>query len=1128
MPSSRYVQLDVNNKQAVAGELNRSRRSQRIRSKSRTRARSIDPDETVLNDRIDRTTVDESGDLLADEPPPMKKKSDIDAMEVDDNDVKIRSHSSPPLRRKVAGPISMRGGAKGYLSNDPLTSSTLKSTPFSVVRRRNAKKNAERDKKDMAKEKSRSKISERFDSSDDESTQNNYDDIANVNIDEQEFLREVARKRAQREEALLVRDESTTNKAYAPGFNPPDGEQQEKRQHASFDETFASRQQQSSHQNESDLVTARIVNNNSSSSNSNLSESFAVTQPWENELDGLPFFQEPNQSFIAPPQISVGQQSYADYDSQFDSQMNQSANHDASKKLYQSSSVSFAADTQPKSTTTDSQPNIHWGRSRGQEESAPTNYSRSAISSVGDSNLWKLPPQPPSFDKASAPIVPRISLANLGNMGRKDDNTNTTMSSKRREGDTWREEAFRSSLLDLLGSFPTNFFDKQEDDRRMLFAITNADEESPHSTTQKAASSQLNHKRLFDAASRSLARLAIASRRTTKTVGSMSGRRADEYRDDGESPDFNPPSPRSLPAYMSVLNVNDDSNPGRRRQHWQSGNANTTEVFAGQSVHGRNARTLRLSTKGNSIRSSNPFASWSSNELVYSASILAAHAVHEASRDTAQSKQGGDVMRPAVLSTLVESCLGFLATIFACLESDIVHSVLKSTLRSDITVFDALSHLSPVTSQDGTSDETDTVSSLALLALSRGLDAAVTVARLTSLDPSSACMAYSPPHKCCAININVYDQGIDSNGVGWNSALGRDLGLKLEDNLDSRPRYMHLTDIAKYAYDVILDYNPMSVDHGVPRHDDRDATKRGKSRGSHYIDTQDGRRQTMDTVECSQPSVMKDRLYAATVEYLSSMIRSGIVLGWLTNTLASAHAAGDSNVSICRRTTDKLCQKLFFVIETVARRRRSTNQISGSPDSGDSEAVCAASLTLLVLALPEHVSQSEPSSLSTSFRQMGTSTGSLDDLLHSPLVRNMIELALSWQDPRSSRGSNKENDSTTKNHAASNATYILGDICMAGGSSLICQDLSQRVDNFLQSITNSICESGRTRTGEDCYSNFDSALLLVLQLHIRSPIMIRTFLRKFMESNDDSASSFVGGLMRLAADVSCYPRLSCL
>ena len=141
------------------------------------------------------------GILLADEPPPMKK-SDIDAMEVDDNDVKIRSHSSPPLRRKVAGPISMRGGAKGYLSNDPLTSSTLKSTPFSVVRRRNAKKNAERDKKDMAKEKSRSKISERFDSSDDESTQNNYDDIANVNIDEQEFLREVARKRAQREEAI--------------------------------------------------------------------------------------------------------------------------------------------------------------------------------------------------------------------------------------------------------------------------------------------------------------------------------------------------------------------------------------------------------------------------------------------------------------------------------------------------------------------------------------------------------------------------------------------------------------------------------------------------------------------------------------------------------------------------------------------------------------------------------------------------------------------------------------------------------------------------------------------------------------------------------------------------------------
>ena len=783
MPSSRYVQLDVNNKQAVAGELNRSRRSQRIRSKSRTRARSIDPDETVLNDQT--TTVDESGDLLAeDDFPSMKNKSDINAMDVDENDVKTRSHSSPPSlrRRKGAGPISMRGGAKekGYLTNDPLTSSTMKSTPFSVVRRRNAKKNAEN-------EKSRSKISERFDSSDDESTQNNDDDIAN-NIDEQEFLREVARKRAQREAALLVRDESTTNKAYAPGFNPPDGEQQEKRQHTSFDESFASRQQQSSHQNESDLVTARIANNNSSSSsNSNLSETLAATQPWENELDGLPFFQgntlnqnhihQPNQSFIAPPKISVGQQLYADYDSQFDSQLNQTANHDASTKQFQSSSVSFAADTQQKSTT-DSQPNVQWGRSRRQEESVPTNVSRqcdesiqqnnqSGTSSFGNSNLWNLPPQPPPFDKASAPIVPRISLANLGNMGRGDDNRNKIMSSKCGEGDTWREEAFRSSLLDLLASFPTNFFDIKEEDRKMIYAIANVDEESPHSTTQKAASSQLNHKRLFDAASRSLARLAIASRRTTKTVDSMSGRRADEFRDDGESPDFNPPSPRSLPAYMSVLNVCDDSNPGRSRHWQQAGNANNTEVFTGQSVHGRNARTLRLSKKGNSIRSSTPFSAWSSNELVYGASVLAAQVVHEASRgDTTQyesSKQRGDIKRPAVLSTLVESCLGFLATTFACLESDFVYSVLKSALRSDITVFDALSHLSPVTLQDGTLNEADTVSSLALLALSRGLDAAVTVARLTALDPSSACMAYSPPHKCCNTNINVYDHGIDSN-----------------------------------------------------------------------------------------------------------------------------------------------------------------------------------------------------------------------------------------------------------------------------------------------------------------------------------------------------------------------------
>ncbi len=73
------------------------------------------------------------------------------------------------------------------------------------------------------------------------------------------------------------------------------------------------------------------------------------------------------------------------------------------------------------------------------------------------------------------------------------------------KGDTWQEEAFRSSLLDLLGSFPANFFDYQDENQRTIFASESIDDESPHSTTQKAASSQLNCKQLFDAASRSLA-----------------------------------------------------------------------------------------------------------------------------------------------------------------------------------------------------------------------------------------------------------------------------------------------------------------------------------------------------------------------------------------------------------------------------------------------------------------------------------------------------------------------------------------------------------------------------------------------------------------------------------------------
>ena len=155
-----------------------------------------------------------------------------------------------------------------------------------------------------------------------------------------------------------------------------------------------------------------------------------------------------------------------------------------------------------------------------------------------------------------------------------------------------------------------------------------------------------------------------------------------------------------------------------------------------------------------------------------------------------------------MLTTLVESCLGFLANAFACLESDVVYSVLKSTLRSHSTVFDALSQFAPVSSQDDLLGDVCTVSALSFLALSRGLEAAITVAIVTSLDPSSSCIAYSSPHKSCGVNTNVFvDTGIDEGGVGWSSALGRDLGLKLEDHRNSRPRHMHLSKIAVFAYD---------------------------------------------------------------------------------------------------------------------------------------------------------------------------------------------------------------------------------------------------------------------------------------------------------------------------------------
>ena len=371
-------------------------------------------------------------------------------------------------------------------------------------------------------------------------------------------------------------------------------------------ESFKSEQRQSTRQDGSD-ATDRIGNNGASSSHHRASsESFGATQPWEKELDGLPFYQrnapehnrlksnqETQSSTNNPqPRIQWGRREEDQSNHQatqshtnFDSQLNRIANHGTSSSHRQSFSESFAATQQlreeesghlpryeqnaPKKgphrqehnrnksnqPTDDSRPQIQWGRREEDQSNSldpapsnnshPNNYStitnhqqtlrrnhdnsesihhdnHSASSSAANPNLRK--PPPPPF-KRSASNVPNFSLEGIksrqqgkmsgkvGNSSRGADNSNNNSNSK---GDTWQEEAFRSSLLDLLGSFPANFFDYQDENQRTIFASESIDDESPHSTTQKAASSQLNRKRLFDAASRSLARLAVASRHTGK------------------------------------------------------------------------------------------------------------------------------------------------------------------------------------------------------------------------------------------------------------------------------------------------------------------------------------------------------------------------------------------------------------------------------------------------------------------------------------------------------------------------------------------------------------------------------------------------------------------------------------
>jgi hypothetical protein len=587
----------------------------------------------------------------------------------------------------------------------------------------------------------------------------------------------------------------------------------------------------------------------------------------------------------------------------------------------------------------------------------------------------------------------------------------------------WQTQAYQSSLTDLISSFLS----------------------TPESE-QTLASCQLARKRCFDATSRALARLAIVSR---------SGNVVN---------DCNPPSPRSLPSFMSVMNV-------------QGPEDGMHDVFVGQSVHGRCARTVCLGLEEGVLE-----------QLTLRAAQFAAGVCSEA---------GGGKMTMG----LVEAALEFLATAFACLECDLVYDMLLLSVNGSKderrSLFDVLLDLAPNEDRETANN----MSTLAFLAVSRGLEAANFVARYaTSLDSAGCCKTYASPHTI----IRTLDHNtIDEGGVGFLSALGKDLCLHLEDY--NGVRVGRLNEMAKYAYDSILRFNPMiSTDNGEPYRETSSNSRddrRGRENDSLCVDTDVG---LVDSFQCRQPSVVKDRMCAAYVEYLSSLIQIGVVSGWLNS---------DSD-----KTVEKLCQKLFLVIETRSRLRRSTNQRTSNDSSGDSESVCAASLSLLLLALPMH--QENPVD-SMSFRKMGGSTGTISDVFESPLVKRMVELGLSL----SCEIGQKESASPARTHALTSILYMMIDLVVVGGVSLISQALSRQLNKFLADAIVRVSQLetiGITKNG----AHIEAVLLFLLHLHNGCPNLVRETLRNHFEQSAcsenerDASSSFVGNLLQLCAHVS--------
>ena len=123
-----------------------------------------DPDETMLDEEGEEETRDESKILLSDDDDNNNNSDegkgddsnnmDVDEDEKQDNELEFMTHPqqsddnnqhSPlnPSTQSTGVPRQIRGGAGGAagdLTYDPLTSSTMNSTPFSEIQRRVANK----------------------------------------------------------------------------------------------------------------------------------------------------------------------------------------------------------------------------------------------------------------------------------------------------------------------------------------------------------------------------------------------------------------------------------------------------------------------------------------------------------------------------------------------------------------------------------------------------------------------------------------------------------------------------------------------------------------------------------------------------------------------------------------------------------------------------------------------------------------------------------------------------------------------------------------------------------------------------------------------------------------------------